>query len=502
MRIASIKKIQLYGAVGPAGNRALLAGGILYALLVAFLTIHHEPWRDEAYPWLIARELDFFSIYREVSYNGAPSLWYYVLAIPAKLGLPYTMMHLIHWTGACVMVALFLRYAPFTVPLKLLCVFGYYFAYEHAVIARGYMGSILFIFALCSLYPRRYERPAVFTLLVVLLANTSFFGTMAACFFFAESLLLTPHHARRYQLVMLAGILAAIVNYIPQHDAYSYYRQSVNFYRPNYFMSIFGKTFLPPLHEFFLQPWQLYVINKLRDVAAPLMIILLTCVIWSALLARAWLLAAFLVSSTCVIAYLTVFKYPWAAERHFSFILIYLLMALWLIYQRRPQAAQLCRPLLVPLLYACFACNAFITYGAAMIDIKPYPFSGAKDMANYIRTHGLEDEFLVSTDTEFTAAILPYLPKSKTWDAEKERFVRYSHTNSYSRRNLSMTYILKQIRRLFPENKRFYIISKYPANPKRNPELLQMHFSPGIREAFFLYLLDTDLKPPPAPAQR
>ena len=42
----------------------------LYAVLVAWLTVHHEPWPDEAQAWLIARDNSFFGMLRQVHYEG------------------------------------------------------------------------------------------------------------------------------------------------------------------------------------------------------------------------------------------------------------------------------------------------------------------------------------------------------------------------------------------------------------------------------------------------
>ena len=59
---------------------------LLYSAINIALLLHHEPWEDEAHTWLVARDLDIISIFKQMAYDGTPALWY-ILNVPfAKTG--------------------------------------------------------------------------------------------------------------------------------------------------------------------------------------------------------------------------------------------------------------------------------------------------------------------------------------------------------------------------------------------------------------------------------
>ena len=107
-----------------------ILGTFFYSLLVAIVSIYHEPWRDEAQAWLIARDLDIISLFKQMRYEGTPALWHLILFPFAKLNFPYCTIAIIHLVIAISMVYLFVSYAPFSRITKLLFIFSYYIAYE------------------------------------------------------------------------------------------------------------------------------------------------------------------------------------------------------------------------------------------------------------------------------------------------------------------------------------------------------------------------------------
>ena len=67
---------------------------IIYFLIVLVTSYYHESWEDESQGWLIARDLNFIEIINQMKYEGHSFLWYYILAIFAKL-LPYEFSKII-----------------------------------------------------------------------------------------------------------------------------------------------------------------------------------------------------------------------------------------------------------------------------------------------------------------------------------------------------------------------------------------------------------------------
>ena len=70
---------------------------ILYTILGSIIVFTHEPFRDEAQAWLIARDTNVFEMFSLSKYEGSPMLWHFLLNILTSLNLPYISMHIFHF---------------------------------------------------------------------------------------------------------------------------------------------------------------------------------------------------------------------------------------------------------------------------------------------------------------------------------------------------------------------------------------------------------------------
>jgi hypothetical protein len=171
----------------PAAASSRFPGGWLCLTLVVYAAasivgiLHHEPWRDEAQAWFIARDCpDLSSLIRAAGYEGHTILWHLVLMPLARSGLPFFSAALVHFGIILAALILFLRHAPFSLHQKALFVFGYYVLYEYNLIVRNYALSVLVLFALASLHPFRFKKPIAYAALIALLANTHLLGLVIA----------------------------------------------------------------------------------------------------------------------------------------------------------------------------------------------------------------------------------------------------------------------------------------------------------------------------------
>jgi hypothetical protein len=131
-------------AMNRAGSRLFsLLLLIAFVGVVSFAAAHHEPWRDEADPWLYVRDADLAPILAWTRYAGLPALWFLCLAPPAKLGLPCASQKVLHIAIAAAAVGLMAARAPLSRLTKVLITFSYYFAYEYSVIIRSYAATVL-----------------------------------------------------------------------------------------------------------------------------------------------------------------------------------------------------------------------------------------------------------------------------------------------------------------------------------------------------------------------
>ncbi len=164
------------------GKRAEWAVLCLFIVSYIVVTVFHEPWFDEAQAWQIARCANLKDILFTIPhYEGHPPLWHLILAIPAKLGLPY------EWSLKTVAFLICFAYtwlilfrSPFPRVMRLLLPFQYFLFYQYGVIARPYGLIILELLLLAMAFPMKNEKPWRFTGVLMLLCLTHSYGIMIA----------------------------------------------------------------------------------------------------------------------------------------------------------------------------------------------------------------------------------------------------------------------------------------------------------------------------------
>jgi hypothetical protein len=163
------------------GNAVVL---LFYSGVVLFTVRYHEKWADEAQAWLIARDLDLKTIwFHELRYEGSPGLWHTILWIAQHwFHLPYATLGYIGVAFAIAGVAVLIYKSPFPWFVRWPLAFTYVMVYQYAVIARPYTILPLLCF-LVAIFFKDVDRPVRITVVLVLLANLSLHGTLlAGCF--------------------------------------------------------------------------------------------------------------------------------------------------------------------------------------------------------------------------------------------------------------------------------------------------------------------------------
>ncbi|HEX4007653.1 MAG TPA: hypothetical protein VHX60_15875 [Acidobacteriaceae bacterium] len=136
----------------------VLAG---FALVVAIGLSWHEPWADEAQAWLLARDSGWWTMMaHSIRYEGSPGLWHSLLWVLAHAHVGYTGMRWIAGGIAAAGVYLLLRYSPFPLILRILLPFGFWLAYQDAVVARSYVLFGVLAFGAATLIRGMSEEPA------------------------------------------------------------------------------------------------------------------------------------------------------------------------------------------------------------------------------------------------------------------------------------------------------------------------------------------------------
>ncbi|BDR56481.1 hypothetical protein [Xylocopilactobacillus apis] len=147
-------------------------GTLIYFCLNLFLLFNHEPWRDEINAWLFARDSSTWQIFTGSIQQGHPSLWYYFLAIFAKMGLPIITLNVLSLLVMTVTAFLLLKFGPFSQTIKLILLFTPMFLYNYPVISRNYCLIGLLMVLLCVFYQNRHTNPWPYGISLALLIHT------------------------------------------------------------------------------------------------------------------------------------------------------------------------------------------------------------------------------------------------------------------------------------------------------------------------------------------
>lgn len=200
---------------------------LLYAAVVVWAAIHHEPWRDEVVPLSIARNARTLGeLTAPLKISGHPILWYLVLRAGYGLVGRTWILKAASLTSAIGAIFLFTR-SPLRWWLRALFVFSFFPLYQYSVVSRGYSLEMLLLFGFCALYPRRHRHPLGLALVLVALANTEAFGFImavaAAVMLVADGLtnavdwraLVSDRWVRAAAVVYLVGLTVAAITTIP-----------------------------------------------------------------------------------------------------------------------------------------------------------------------------------------------------------------------------------------------------------------------------------------------
>ena len=375
-----------------------------YAALAVFATVHHEPWRDEAQAWLIARDLPLSGIIAQMGSEGSPALWHLLLFPCAQLGASYGSEAVIHAVLAVVAVGLLLLRGPFPLWFKALLAFSCCFSYEYAAVARNYNLSMLLLFALATMYPLRMRRPLAYGLLVALLANTNVHSlAMAAglALLYAAEVRGLPGSRQRTLCalaVMALGLSAALgqLGMAGQNELVGTGLR-LNLKAP---VVATRNAWLPGF----------------PNGAAPLAVasmVLVAAALWRRAQSALFLLLCGLGGLYAIF----IFKHS-GGLRHHGLILVVTVFALWIAWDRLSvPAARTWRRALLAVLGVMLAAGLPFSARTHLNDAHGL-YSGARGIAKYITSEGLAARVLVAYPSAPTSAVLPYLPGRQAWYAD------------------------------------------------------------------------------------
>lgn len=202
---------------------------LLYFLLHLFVVLNHECWRDEAQAWLIAKNLSYIDIFKELCVEGHPCLWFLLIAPFAKLGLSFYYFNYISLLMCTISVYILFRRSQLPIIAKIAVIFSSMFLFYNPVVCRSYSLIVLLCVILATEFKNRLLHPVRFAILISLLMQTHIV-IYGLCFGLMIELLIQLINNKTQKkitlLSMMIPVLSTIILFIellprPNYPAYT-----------------------------------------------------------------------------------------------------------------------------------------------------------------------------------------------------------------------------------------------------------------------------------------
>ena len=388
-----------------SGERRWISGSVLvlYAALLITVITFHEPWFDEAESWLIARDASYRDmIFTNPHYEGHPPLWWLLLSIPAKLGVPYEPgLKTVQVIFAVLGAALVLFKSPFPLWVRSLLPFTYFLFFQYGVLSRPY--SVMFC-ALCLAaitWEERNGRPYRFCLSLCLLCLTSAYGILIAggialpwLFEILKAGTLFRNRKRLGAMALLLALALVLLALIwPRADTFANNPFIPEGTRTNSFL---GRLLL---FIFCLPAEMTFTAFSTDDLLRLFRPTTMQFVIMAAASAAIWILTAVLSRSKKTLPYmilpygiLALFaSWKYFSMHHIGIILFLFLFFAWISYDadERIVASKLVEKAIAAAVLVGFLVSISWTLKSSIIDIQA-PYSAGRALASFVADNHLE----------------------------------------------------------------------------------------------------------------
>ena len=421
----------------------------LFLVVGAVTASRHEMWRDEIQAWLLARDSTGpIDLFRHLKYEGHPGLWHLGLMPLTRLTWNPVIMQVFHLLIAGAAVYVFCARSPFTRLQKALFAFGYFTAYEYAILCRNYGLGMLLLFLFAAAYRDRATRPVRLSVVLFLLAHTSVHALIVAGALFgglfldyAASSLADREHAPLRRacvwvslLIVVVGMGTSALQLNPPEDTGFAQGWKTTYVAADAkrATTLVTNAYLPipeeklgfwNSHRLGRNDWfagEFYNAHRFGVALALVGVFALT------LVTRPTALAAFGVATFGLLAFFYV-KY-FGAMRHHGFLYLTLVTALWV---GRASWASRRRGWLFAdrwlwrvggvAVTGLFALQAWGGVTAMRME-RDHVFSWAKEAAKYIHEHGFADHIIIGQQGPAASTSLGYLRTERFYYTSGERF--------------------------------------------------------------------------------
>ena len=146
---------------------------LVFAAVTLVAVWYHEPWRDEAQAYLVARDNSLVGLILHMKFESQFPLWYLFTWPFVRLGMPIFGINLLHWALSCSTAYLIVRRAPFRFLTRAALIFSILFAFEFTVVARHYASGVFLLTVLLINWRERFRHPVLYACGIALCAQSN-----------------------------------------------------------------------------------------------------------------------------------------------------------------------------------------------------------------------------------------------------------------------------------------------------------------------------------------
>lgn len=443
-------------------NKFNIVSLTVYAVISFVILLFHEPWRDEAQAWLISRDLNIFEIIKQLTYEGHPGLWYFILHFFSRLGFPYFIEKLISYGFCLVSAWIILKKAPFDKFLKILILLSSPMLYLYPSISRSYCLIPLSI-SLCAIYyKKRHDEPIKYLLSILLLANThivlyGLIGALIISFFIEEIIINRNQNSKEYKkkICIYCGIICFIIILICIPILISVIK--------NTDANVLNRTKL----EFD------YIVYRCFEVIISLIIdfscgtsniIIVTFLVFICIYLFTYLFfynkKYFFILICTLVPQIYIYGFVYVASLQRAGIILFLILFfLWISNENDKKSKKIYKIICEIFIMIIFLLNTYNCYKLVHKEITT-EYSSSTRMSNYINNNIEENSIIVCTNMPLTSAVIPNCINYKFWSPQKNDFFTFVTWDENYKKEIDLDKMFEDVKNLF-KDKKIYLLYSY-----------------------------------------
>lgn len=378
---------------------------ILYAIVNFIFLLKHEPWRDEIHSWLMAKVYSIPELFIASNFDGHPILWHLILMPFAKLNFPIITLNIINYIIVLISALIFLFRTKLSTSFKMLLLFTIPFTYTYSAIARNYSLILLFLVILSLLYPKRYEKPILYSIIICLLIHTHslIWGIVAG-------LTITFHFVEIYKHIkyknvgniksIILGLALIVINTLIV------------------IFELYGTNNTDFAHG--INSYIIYIILMILFI----IITLLICSFW---IKSYW--KEFVIISFGLGFQILVYSCFYSSVLYQRLILIFVLMLFYILILASSNLDKK-KLNIICIVYLAFMCIfALKSFSETLINDYKYNYSSAAEIADYINEYLPSTNTILIDNSTMGQSIIPYLNNCRLYDIDYDCYVDCSNVS-------------------------------------------------------------------------